>query len=150
MALMPNVLAFNQVSLKDLEIVGGKNASLGEMIQHLSKAGVKVPGGFATTAHAFKDFIAQNGLGQEIYQKLATLDVDDVKALAKVGAEVRQAILDTPFKPSFVEEVRAAYAEMEKTVGRQNTDTALKKISASRQVGLFYSVFETLIIIQCY
>ena len=90
MALEPKVLAFNQVSLKDLDIVGGKNASLGEMIQHLSKAGVKVPGGFATSAQAFKDFIAQHDLGLQIYQKLASLNIDDVKALAKVGAEIRQ------------------------------------------------------------
>ena len=134
MAPMPQVLAFNQVSLKDLEIVGGKNASLGEMIQHLSSAGVKVPGGFATTAQAFRDFIAQKELGSQIYQQLAALDIDDVKALAKVGAEIRQAILDTPFQASFVEAVKVAYADMEKSIGRHDFSVAVRSSATAEDL----------------
>jgi pyruvate,water dikinase len=83
----------------DVEHVGGKNASLGEMIQHLSKAGVRVPGGFATTSLAFRDFLSTNELDARINSKLETLDVDDVAALAKTGAEIRQWIVDAPFQP---------------------------------------------------
>jgi len=75
--------------MKDVESVGGKNASLGEMIGRLSGAGVRVPGGFATTAQAYRDFLSQDGLGERIARELATLDVDDVSRLADAGARIR-------------------------------------------------------------
>ena len=82
------VLPFEQLRMTDGEVVGGKNASLGEMISQLDGAGVRVPGGFATTALAFRDFLAHNNLTERISQRLASLDVDDVKALAAAGKEI--------------------------------------------------------------
>src|SRR6516165_10350429 len=87
--------------MHDVERVGGKNASLGEMIGALAKLGVRVPGGFATTAHAYREFLAQDGLAERIRAELAALDVDDVSRLAASGARIRQWILATPLPPAF-------------------------------------------------
>ena len=84
------ILWLDHLRLADLAQVGGKNSSLGEMIGHLSQLGVSVPGGFATTADAFEEFIAFNDLTQRIYQRLDGLDVDDVATLMAVGKEIRQ------------------------------------------------------------
>src|SRR5687768_2336083 len=94
--------------MKDVESVGGKNASLGEMIGRLSGAGVQVPGGFATTAQAYRDFLAQDGLGSRIAGELDALDVEDVSRLAEAGARIRSWILDTRFQPELEREVLAA------------------------------------------
>jgi pyruvate,water dikinase len=86
------VAPFDTLRMTDVEAVGGKNASLGEMISQLRETGVRVPGGFATTAHAFRTFLAEGGLGSRISSRLATLDTDDVRALAEAGAEIRSWI----------------------------------------------------------
>ncbi|WP_027458585.1 phosphoenolpyruvate synthase [Dechloromonas agitata] len=91
------VIPFEKLRMTDVEQVGGKNASLGEMISQLADTGVRVPGGFATTAHAYRVFLAQSGLDAKINAALDALDVDDVNALVKTGAEIRQWVLDTPF-----------------------------------------------------
>ncbi len=83
------VLPFDRLRKDDVDQVGGKNASLGEMISQLSGAGIRVPEGFATTAYGFREFLAENALEDRIAARLATLDVDDVTALAKAGAEIR-------------------------------------------------------------
>src|SRR3954466_9193315 len=93
--------SFENLRMTDVDSVGGKNASLGEMISQLAGAGVRVPGGFATTAQAFRDFLehSANGgatLAQRIADRLVTLDIEDVRALAQAGAEIRQWIIDTP------------------------------------------------------
>ncbi len=106
------MLWLDRLRLSDLAQVGGKNASLGEMIGNLANLGVSVPGGFATTADAFRDFIAQSGLGQRIQDKLATLDIDDVNALAAAGAEVRRWVIETPLLPALDQAVRSAYAKL--------------------------------------
>ena len=93
----PLVIPFEKLRMTDVEQVGGKNASLGEMISQLADTGVRVPGGFATTAHAYRIFLAQSGLAGKINAALDALDVDDVNALARAGAEIRQWVLDTPF-----------------------------------------------------
>jgi len=98
------VVPFEQLRMSDVESVGGKNASLGEMISQLAASGVAVPGGFATTAHAFRQFLKQDGLAQRIQARLDALDVDDVRALAEAGAQIRQWVVDTPFP----DELRAA------------------------------------------
>jgi pyruvate, water dikinase len=103
---------FAKLRMSDIESVGGKNASLGEMIGRLSEAGVRVPGGFATTAQAFRDFLAQDGLGRRIAGELEGLDVDDVGRLAAVGAKIRGWILETPFQPALEREVLAAAATL--------------------------------------
>ncbi|APX93304.1 phosphoenolpyruvate synthase [Halomonas sp. 1513] len=106
------ILWFDQLGMNDVERVGGKNASLGEMISNLTDAGVSVPGGFATTAHAYREFLAHEGLNQRINQALARLDVDDVAELARVGAEIRQWVIDTPLPPAFEAALREAYQQM--------------------------------------
>src|SRR3954451_3739690 len=99
--------------LKDLAEVGGKNASLGEMIGALAAAGIRVPGGFATTAAAFNEFLDSNGLKQRIAERLAGLDSADVKALAAAGKEIRSWILDTPFPAPLAQEIRKHYQQLE-------------------------------------
>src|SRR5690606_33471744 len=97
------VIPFNELRMSDVDQVGGKNASLGEMISQLPDS-VRVPGGFATTAQAYRDFLAHQGLAERIQARLAALDVDDVVELAKVGAEIRGWIVDTPFPPKLEQE----------------------------------------------
>ena len=111
------VASFENLRMTDVESVGGKNASLGEMISQLAGAGVRVPGGFATTAQAFRDFLSYsaNGgttLAQRIADRLAALNVDDVRALAQAGAEIRQWIIDTPFQPRLEQEIREFYQRL--------------------------------------
>ena len=91
------VIPFEKLRMNDVEQVGGKNSSLGEMISQLADSGVRVPGGFATTAQAYRDFLAQSGLDEKINAALDALDVEDVNALAACGAEIRQSIMETPF-----------------------------------------------------
>ncbi|AQU82569.1 MULTISPECIES: phosphoenolpyruvate synthase [unclassified Halomonas] len=107
------ILWFDQLGMADVERVGGKNASLGEMISNLSGVGVTVPGGFATTAHAYREFLSHEGLNDRINATLARLDVDDVKALAKAGSMIRQWIIDTPLPPVFEEALRGAYEQLQ-------------------------------------
>jgi len=99
--------------MNDVERVGGKNASLGEMIANLSGAGVRVPGGFATTAYAFNEFLANDGLADRIHKTLDALDVDDVNKLAEVGAEIRSWVMDTPFPKQLEDELDKAFAELQ-------------------------------------
>jgi len=107
------ILWFDQLGMADVERVGGKNASLGEMISNLSGAGVTVPGGFATTAHAYREFLAHEGLNERINETLSRLDVDDVKALADAGKMIRQWVIDTPLPPTFEKELRTAYETLQ-------------------------------------
>ncbi|MBB5018751.1 pyruvate,water dikinase [Chitinivorax tropicus] len=106
------VIWFEKLRMTDVDKVGGKNASLGEMISQLAESGVRVPGGFATTAQAYRDFLQHEGLAQRIEDAVSTLNVDDVATLAKVGAQVRQWIVDTPFPAKLEEEITAAYDHM--------------------------------------
>jgi pyruvate,water dikinase len=107
-----NVVWFQDLSMSDVERVGGKNASLGEMIRHLQQAGVRVPGGFATTADAYREFLGAGGLDQQIHGWLAALDVDDVKALAATGRRIREAVMQAAFPAALEREIRAAYDEL--------------------------------------
>src|SRR4051812_4950271 len=100
--------------MKDLEAVGGKNASLGEMIGGLAAAGIRVPGGFATTAQAYREFLAAGGLAKRIEERIGSLDPKDVSALAACGKEIRGWILEQPFPGDFESEIRARYQELEK------------------------------------
>lgn len=107
-----HVLRLDEVTMKDLEKVGGKNASLGEMITHLSQLGIKVPGGFATTADSFQAFLSQESLNKTIYETLDGLDVDNVSALQKAGEAIRESIIKTPFLPEMEEAVKNHYKAM--------------------------------------
>ncbi|MBD9378106.1 phosphoenolpyruvate synthase [Pseudoxanthomonas sp. PXM04] len=107
-----NILWLHALRLSDLARVGGKNSSLGEMIGHLAGLGVSVPGGYATTAEAFKAFIAHNDLSKRIFDKLATLDVEDVPALTAAGREIRGWVIDAPLQPDLDQDIRTAYAQL--------------------------------------
>ena len=106
------VVWYQDLGMHDVPRVGGKNASLGEMISNLAGVGVQVPGGFATTADAFNQFLEQSGVNERIYQLLDGLDVDDVTALAKAGAQIRQWVIDTPFQPEFETAIRQAFDQL--------------------------------------
>ena len=107
-----NILWLHDLRLSDLAQVGGKNSSLGEMIGELSSLGVSVPGGFATTADAFRAFIAHNDLHQRIYDRLAALDVEDVPALTAAGGQIRSWVIDAPLQPDLDRDIRDAYAKL--------------------------------------
>ena len=121
-----NILWLQDLRLSDLAQVGGKNSSLGEMIGELAGLGVSVPGGFATTADAFKAFIAHNHLHQRIFDRLATLDVEDVAALTAAGGEIRGWVIDAPLQPELDRDIRDAYRKlcMENT-GESGGDVAV-------------------------
>ena len=106
------VIDFAHLRMGDVEIVGGKNSSLGEMISQLASAGVRVPGGFATTALAFREFLTHGQLTEKINARLSALNVDDVKALAEAGKEIRQMVIDSPFQPRLEQEVRDNYQRL--------------------------------------
>jgi pyruvate, water dikinase len=108
------VLPLSTLRKDDVASVGGKNSSLGELISQLSKAGVRVPGGFATTAEAFREFLRHNNLTEKINSSLLGLDVEDLTALAKTGAMVRDWVVKAPLQPKLEAEIRAAYAELTK------------------------------------
>ena len=107
-----NILWLHDLRLTDLAQVGGKNSSLGEMIGELAGLGVSVPGGFATTADAFKAFIAHNDLHQRIFDRLAALDVEDVAALTRAGGEIRGWVVEAPLQPDLDADIRSAYAQL--------------------------------------
>jgi pyruvate, water dikinase len=106
------VVPFNQLRMTDVEAVGGKNASLGEMLGHLESTGIRVPDGFATTADAFRDFLDAGGLRQRIAGALNALDVDDVRTLAKTGAEIRSWVVGTPFPKRLENDIRVYYQKL--------------------------------------
>lgn len=107
-----NIVPLDQLGMNDVPRVGGKNASLGEMISNLGSLGVEVPGGFATTASAFDRFLEQAGIRQRIHERLERLDTDDVKQLAAVGAEIRGWIIDAPLPAELQSEISASYRAM--------------------------------------
>src|SRR5271168_46943 len=115
--MKPYIIPFEKLKNQDVELVGGKNASIGEMISGLANLGVSVPGGFATTSHAYRDFLTQGGLDERIRKTLATLDVDDVDRLSTVGAQIRGWMLATAFPARLQEEVVSAYRKMQGSSG---------------------------------
>ena len=106
------VLWYEQLGMQDVERVGGKNASLGEMISNLSGVGVSVPGGFATTAFAFNEFLELSGLNGKIHDLLDSLDVDDIAALNRAGQQIRDWVVEAPFQPALEQAVREAYDKL--------------------------------------
>ena len=116
------VIPFEQLRMTDVDKVGGKNASLGEMISQLAASGVRVPGGFATTATAFRDFLSHQGLDQRINAALDALNVDDVIALADTGAKIRRWVMETPLPPALEAELKAHYDRLTAESGDGATD----------------------------
>ena len=126
------VVSLDKLGVHDVEHVGGKNASLGEMISNLAGAGVSVPGGFATTAQAYRDFLEQSGLNDRIHAALDALDVDDVNALAKTGAQIRQWVMEAEFPARLDSEIRTAFAEMSK--GNDNMAVAVRSSATAEDL----------------
>ncbi|WP_343599705.1 phosphoenolpyruvate synthase [Pseudomonas sp.] len=126
------VVSLDKLGVHDVEHVGGKNASLGEMISNLAGAGVSVPGGFATTAQAYRDFLEQSGLNDKIHAALDALDVDDVNALAKTGAQIRQWVMEAEFPARLDSEIRTAFAEMSK--GNDNMAVAVRSSATAEDL----------------
>jgi pyruvate,water dikinase len=118
--------------MNDVEHVGGKNASLGEMISNLANAGVSVPGGFATTADAYREFLAKDDLDKRIHEALAALDVNDVNALAKTGAQIRQWVLDTPFPEALNTALESAYIKLQ--AGNENMAVAVRSSATAEDL----------------
>ena len=129
-----DVLWLHELRLADLGQVGGKNSSLGEMIGQLSHLGVSVPGGFATTADAFRRFIAHNDLSKRIFDRLATLDVEDVDALVKAGAEIRGWVIDAPLQPELDKAVREAYRKLCADAGVENVAVAVRSSATAEDL----------------
>jgi len=115
------VVELDQLSMDDVSRVGGKNASLGEMLQNLAPLGVSVPGGFATTADAYREFLLQDGLKDRIAERLHHLDITDIPALQSAGSDIRRWINEVPFPAEMEKAIDAAYAELEKEYGQEAT-----------------------------
>ncbi|HHW4682328.1 MAG TPA: phosphoenolpyruvate synthase, partial [Xylella sp.] len=129
-----NILWLHELRLTDLSHVGGKNSSLGEMIGNLTSLGVSVPGGYATTAKAFKAFIAYNNLSKRIYEKLATLDVEDVKALTVTGKEIRNWVTEAPLQPDLDKDIRDAYEKLSRTNGGGDVAVAVRSSATAEDL----------------
>ena len=121
MSTTRRVLDFAALRMKDVADVGGKNASLGEMMSQLGGAGVRVPGGFATTAQAYREFLAQGGLDQRLARRLRGLDVADVSALARAGAEIRGWILAQELPGPLRQDIADAYRRLADGAGADAT-----------------------------
>src|SRR5580692_12188074 len=132
--MKPYIIPLEKLKNTDVELVGGKNASIGEMISGLAALGVSVPGGFATTAHAYRDFLAQDGLNERIRAILATLDVDDVERLSAVGAEIRGWMLATAFPARLQEEVLSAYRNMQGSGERAEFAVAVRSSATAEDL----------------
>ncbi|WP_122418069.1 phosphoenolpyruvate synthase [Pseudomonas viridiflava] len=126
------VVSLDKLGVHDVEHVGGKNASLGEMISNLAGAGVSVPGGFATTAQAYRDFLELSGLNDQIHAALDSLDVDDVNALARTGAQIRQWIMEAEFPEKLNAEIRTAFAAL--SAGNPNLAVAVRSSATAEDL----------------
>ena len=129
-----NVIWFENLRMTDVESVGGKNASLGEMISQLTEKGVRVPGGFATTADAYRKFLAHEGLSDRISAALAALDVEDVTELARVGKEIRQWVLDTPFPQELDDDIKTAWDQMVANAGTDQIAVAVRSSATAEDL----------------
>jgi pyruvate,water dikinase len=134
MAVKVHTRDFKQIGMRDLEQVGGKNASLGEMISHLSTMGVSVPAGFATTADAYRVFLADNGLDKKIYALLETLDPENIEQLTSVGKTIRSLIMQAPFSAAFEADVTQAYQALVKTIGHNDFSVAVRSSATAEDL----------------
>ncbi|RBP48617.1 phosphoenolpyruvate synthase [Arenicella xantha] len=126
------IIAFDQLTINDVEHVGGKNASLGEMIANLSSLGVSVPNGFATTANAYREFLATDGLDKKINARLDALDVDNIDDLNSAGADIRRWIIETPFPAAFDSALDAAFTAMQG--GNANLKVAVRSSATAEDL----------------
>ncbi|MGB5733104.1 MAG: phosphoenolpyruvate synthase [Thiohalocapsa sp.] len=124
----------NELGMDDVPVVGGKNASLGEMIQHLTQVGVQVPGGFATTAQAYRDFLAESGLDARIAAELEGLDIEDIAALSEAGPKIRGWIIDQPFQPELDQAIEAAYRQLTEQAGNADCSWAVRSSATAEDL----------------
>ena len=134
MAVSTCTIDLQQLGMDDLEQVGGKNASLGEMIRCLSSAGVDVPIGFATTADSFRTFLATDGIDKKIYALLGELDINDVHQLAIVGKKIRTMVENTPFSGPFEDAVRTSYFNLTKAIGHDDFSVAVRSSATAEDL----------------
>ncbi len=134
MAVGVRTIDFQELTMKDIERVGGKNASLGEMIHHLAQADVLVPTGFATTSDAFREFLSHQGLDKKIEQLLESLDINDVLKLAEAGRTIREWIIETPFSGAFEDDVRTAFLHLSHKIGHQNFTVAVRSSATAEDL----------------
>src|SRR5690348_17902707 len=128
------VLWLDNLRMTDLGKVGGKNASLGEMIGNLAKLGVSVPGGFATTADAFQQYLAKSGVAKRIRARLDGLDVEDVEALTAAGKEIRSWVTETPLPQELDQAIREAYAKLCKDAGAADVAVAVRSSATAEDL----------------
>ena len=131
---MVYTMEFKQLGMRDLPQVGGKNASLGEMISCLQSKGISVPTGFATTADSFREFMQQNQLDKAVSSSLSKLNVDDLSKLAQTGKQIRESIINAPFSPEFIASVKAAYAALSKQIGHDDFSVAVRSSATAEDL----------------
>lgn len=131
---MKYIINLNEVSLKDINLVGGKNASLGEMIQNIESMGIKVPNGFAVTTNAYLDFIDFNGLREQVINLVSGLDDGNLPELRRVGAEVRQLIRNGIFPPKIKDEIRERYLQLSESYGQKMIDVAVRSSATAEDL----------------
>jgi len=134
MAVSAHTIDLQHLSMQDLDQVGGKNASLGEMISHLATTGVSVPTGFATTADSFREFLAQDQLDKKIYELLITLNTEDIHQLTAVGKKIRHMVLNTPFPAGFEDGVCTAYLNLGKVIGHDDFSVAVRSSATAEDL----------------
>lgn len=125
---------FQELTMKDIDQVGGKNASLGEMIRHLGQAGVLVPTGFATTSDAFREFLSHEGLDKRIQQLLESLDVNDVLKLSEAGRTIREWIMQAPFSGAFEDDIRTSFLNLTRAIGHENFTVAVRSSATAEDL----------------
>ena len=128
------VLWYSQLGMHDVETVGGKNASLGEMIRNLAASGVKVPNGYATTAAAYREFLSYEGLDARINALLDALDIEDVQALARTGKEIREAVVKAPFPAALEADIRAGYEQLVAESGGAEISVAVRSSATAEDL----------------
>ena len=129
-----NILWFDQLNNDDVEFVGGKNASLGEMYSLLTPKGIRIPNGFAVTAHAYREFISETGLDKIILEKLENLDISDIKALQKAGKYIRDAFLKVDLKGHLVDDIKEAYSDISGAYGVEAVDVAVRSSATAEDL----------------
>jgi pyruvate,water dikinase len=128
------ILDFKDISLKDVPLVGGKNASLGEMFRELTPKEILIPDGFALTAHAYRYFLTKNGLNAKIQDLLRNLDTQNIEQLSERGYAIRQAVMETPFPHDLISEIKDAYRKLSKKYNSRAVDTAVRSSATSEDL----------------
>src|SRR5688572_29567101 len=121
-----NILPLDSVGIDDISLVGGKNASLGEMLQHLTPMGINIPGGFVITVHAYSQFISFNSLDHQIKELVKTIDYEKVESLRRVGLQIRNLISNSRFPQHLSQEIIEAYYALSHKYGQETTDVAVR------------------------